>query len=370
MQQDYNIPTGLYTNISKAVQAIRKAKTVIVAAHVNPDGDTIGCLLALGHTLILLGKKVILLSQDGVPSRFQFLPGSELIMSETLEKADVAIAVDCGSIRQLGMIRSPFIRAKTTIQVDHHDFGNSFGKIQVLEEEAAAVGEIVYELIKALKVEITPAIATCLLTSIIVDTGSFRFTNIRFKTFDICSRLIRKGVDLQHLIEESYWKKSRSVAKLSGYAMMQAEFSKNGLVAWSTVYRKDFERFGAHISDVDAVADAGRHPHGASGRDHPHAGVGGHRHHARNAVDQLPFWMAVPVDAMARRVVGGGGGDRPRQVVDALDFRRQGHGLSLSRYLLTLYRKTVGKVRTKNTRNASGDPACTASTGAARDSCS
>ena len=255
MQQDYNMPTGLYTNISKAVQAIRKAKTVIVAAHVNPDGDTIGCLLALGHTLILMGKKVILLSQDGVPSRFQFLPGSELIMSETLEKADVAIAVDCGSIRQLGTIRAPFIRAKTTIQVDHHDFGNSFGKIQVLEEEAAAVGEIVYELIKTLKVEITPAIATCLLTSIIVDTGSFRFTNIRSKTFDICGRLIRKGVDLQHLIEESYWKKSRSVAKLSGYAMMQAEFSKNGLVAWSTVYRKDFERFGAHISDVDAVAD-------------------------------------------------------------------------------------------------------------------
>ena len=63
--------TGLYTNISKAIQAIRKAKKIIVAAHVNPDGDTIGCLLALGHTLILMGKQVTLLSQDGVPSRFQ-----------------------------------------------------------------------------------------------------------------------------------------------------------------------------------------------------------------------------------------------------------------------------------------------------------
>src|SRR3989338_6706235 len=118
--------TGLYSNISKAVQAIRKAKKIIVASHVNPDGDTIGCLLALGHTLILMGKKVILLSQDGMPSRFQFLPGSELILSETHEKADVSIAVDCGSIRQLGTLRTPFSRAKTTIQVDHHDFGNSF----------------------------------------------------------------------------------------------------------------------------------------------------------------------------------------------------------------------------------------------------
>ena len=255
MQKAHNTHTGLYTNISQAVRAIRKAKTVIVASHVNPDGDTIGCLLALGHTLILMGKKVILLSQDGVPSRFQFLPGSELIMSETKEKADVSIAVDCGSVRQLGTVHVPFFHSKTTIQVDHHDFGNAFGKIQVMEEEAAAVGEIVYELIKALKVEITPAIAVCLLTSIIVDTGSFRFTNIRSKTFDICGRLIRKGVDLQHLIEESYWKKSRSVAKLSGYAMMQAEFSKDGNIAWSTVYQKDFKKFGSHISDVDAVAD-------------------------------------------------------------------------------------------------------------------
>ncbi len=247
--------TGLYNNISKAIKTIRKAKKIIVASHVNPDGDTIGCQLALGHTLILMGKRVILLSQDGVPSRFQFLPGSELILSETNDTADVSIAVDCGSVRQLGNTRAAFFRSKTTIQIDHHDFGNSFGKIQVLEEDAAAVGEIVYELIRALKVEITPAIATCLLTSIIVDTGSFRFTNIRSKTFDICGRLIRKGVDLQYLIEESYWKKSRSVAKLSGYAIMNASFSNNGVVAWSTVYQKDFKRFGAHISDVDAVAD-------------------------------------------------------------------------------------------------------------------
>lgn len=247
--------TGLYSNISKAIKVIRSAKKIVVVSHINPDGDTIGCLLALGHAFVLMGKEVTLLCQDSVPPRFQFLPGSELISSHTPETADLAIAVDCGSVNQLGSVRATFFRAKKTIQIDHHDFGHSFGKIQLLEEDAAAVGEIIYELIKVLKVEITPAIATCLLTSIIVDSGSFRFTNVRSKTFDICSRLVRKGVDMQHLIEESYWKKSRSVAKLSGYAMMNASFSKSGIVAWSTIYQNDFKRFGAHISDVDAVAD-------------------------------------------------------------------------------------------------------------------
>ncbi len=246
---------GLSESIKKTVRLVRKADKVLIVSHVNPDGDTIGCLLALGLALISYGKKVILLSQDGIPSRFQFLPGSELILTETRETADLAIAVDCGSEKQLGTAAKAFFRAKMTLQIDHHDFGSAFGKLQVVEEAAAAVGEIVFELIKALKVEMTPAIATCLLTSIIVDTGSFRFSNIRPKTFDICSALIKKGVDLRYLIEESYWKKSRSTARLSGHCVAGTQFSFDGKIAWSTVTQKDFKRFGAQLSDVDSVAD-------------------------------------------------------------------------------------------------------------------
>ncbi len=243
-------------NILKAARVLRKAKKIIVVSHVNPDGDTIGCCLALGLALLQAGKKVTMLSQDGVPTRFQFLPGSELILSEAAEgPADAAIAVDCGSARQMGTTQKTFFKAKTTIQVDHHDFGESFGKIQVLENEASAVGEIVYELIRTLKVEITPAIATCLLTSIIIDTGSFRFSNIRAKTFEICGKLIECGVDLQHLIEESYWTKSAATLKLSSQALLNARYSSDGCVSWSVVSQKDFKRFGAKLSDADAVAD-------------------------------------------------------------------------------------------------------------------
>lgn len=243
-------------SIRQAVKAIRGAKKILIASHVNPDGDTIGCQLALGLALYHLDKKVILVCQDGIPSRFQFLPGSELIQMSTTETADVSIAVDCGSRMQLGsQVQQAFFRSKTTIQVDHHDFGEAFGKIQVLEEEASAVGEIVYELLRALKIEITPPIATCLLTSIIIDTGAFRFSNIRPKTFDICSRLIKVGVDLQHLIEESYWKKTRATMKLSAHCVLYTVYSEDGAVAWSTVYQKDFKRYKANLCDVDAVCD-------------------------------------------------------------------------------------------------------------------
>ncbi|MBI3252793.1 MAG: bifunctional oligoribonuclease/PAP phosphatase NrnA [Candidatus Omnitrophica bacterium] len=247
---------GLRQSIQKTVSAIEKAERILVASHVNPDGDTLGCLLALGLALLRMEKKVTLVCQDGIPSRFQFLPGSELIVSGTSERADVAIAVDCGSVRQLGKKVAPiFFKAKTTVQVDHHDFGQAFGKIQVLEDEASAVGEIVYELIQAIGVEVTPAIAVCLLTSIVIDTGSFRFSNIRAKTFDICSRLVKTGVDLRHLIEESYWIKSRSAVKLSSYGLLNADYSRSGEIAWTVLRKKDFVRYLAKTSDADSVAD-------------------------------------------------------------------------------------------------------------------
>ena len=241
--------------LKSALKALTASRKVMIVSHRNPDGDTLGCMLALGLALIQKGKKVYLVCHDAVPTRFQFLPGSELVQSECREKIDVAVAMDCGSDQQLGDVRASFMKARTTIQVDHHDFGDAFGKIQVLDPGAAAVGEIVYHLVRALKVEITPAIATCLLTSIIVDTGAFRFSNIRPQTFEICARLSKKGVDMQHLIEESYWVKSRAMALLSSHAMLNAKFSKDGSVAWAVVSQSSIHRYGANLSDADTVAD-------------------------------------------------------------------------------------------------------------------
>ena len=246
---------SLEIGLKQSIRALHSAKKVMVVSHLNPDGDTLGCMLALGLALMQKGKKVILACQDAVPTRYQFLPGSELVQTECREKVDVAVAVDCGGQKQLGTMRSIFFKARTTIQVDHHDFGDVFGKIQVLDPDASAVGEIVFHLIRALNAEITPAIATCLLTSIIVDTGAFRFSNTSSKTFDICARLCKKGVDVQHLIEESYWVKSRSMALVSSFAMLNAKFSKDGNVAWAVVNQRNLQKLRAGLPDADSVAD-------------------------------------------------------------------------------------------------------------------
>jgi len=111
-----------------ALRVLNSAKKVMVVSHVNPDGDTLGCMLALGLALMQKGKKVLLACQDNVPTRFQYLPGSELVQTECREKVDVAVAVDCGGEKQLGRLRAAFFKARSTVQIDHHDFGDAFGR--------------------------------------------------------------------------------------------------------------------------------------------------------------------------------------------------------------------------------------------------
>jgi len=196
-----------------------------------------------------------MVSPDGVPSRYKFLPGSELVLDRLRGDVDVAIAVDCGSIRQLGRFARVFRSTKTTFQIDHHDFTDAFCQYPIVDANAAAVGEIIYEILKCLKVRMTPVIATCLLTSIIVDTGSFRFSNIRSNTFRICADLLDEGVDLKYLMEKAYWKKTESTVRLEALCIETMKFERNGKVVWSLVKRSDFEKVNGMLADVDGVAD-------------------------------------------------------------------------------------------------------------------
>jgi bifunctional oligoribonuclease and PAP phosphatase NrnA len=245
----------LNLNLKKAAKAIWDADQILIVSHTHPDGDTLGSQLALGLACLSAGKRAVMVNPDGIPRRYQFLPGSELVLTRYSGKPDVVIAVDCGSLRQTGRFSRYFQKARNTIQLDHHDFGEGFGKILVVEPEASAVGEIVYELLKILKLRVTAAIATCLLTSIIVDTGAFRFSNIRGKTFKICADLITKGVNVKNIVEEAYWKKSIPTIKLEAKSVQNMKFEKGGQVVWTLVRQADFKRLNGMMADVDGAAD-------------------------------------------------------------------------------------------------------------------
>lgn len=248
-------PVRLTKSLRATAHKILAADRILISSHLHPDGDTMGSLLALGLGLLSIGKSVVMVSPDGIPPRYRFLPGTELVLDRWEGTVDLAIAVDCGTIRQVGKFAKIFEKTRDTVQIDHHDFADGFGKMLLADPSAAAVGEIIYDLLKVLGIRVTPMIATCLLTSIIVDTGAFRFANVRSRTFRICADLLDRGVDLKSLLEEAYWKKSETTTKLEAVAVSRMKFDRNGRVVWSYVPWSCFTRVGGTGSDVDGVAD-------------------------------------------------------------------------------------------------------------------
>ncbi len=243
-------------DLEKAKECILHSDHILIASHINPDGDTIGSLLALGLGLERINKKVIMVSQDGIPERYRALPGAGRVLTSYEEPVDLAISVDCGSLELLGNTQRAFSRSKKILQIDHHEVGNRFGDYLLIDSSLAAAGEEVYHLLNALGVEIDLAIAKCLLTSLVVETSSFRLPNVTERTFKICSELLNKGVDFSAFVQEIFWRRDATACRLFGLSLSRVVMDCDGKLAWSVLRQEDFAELGGKESDVDDVADA------------------------------------------------------------------------------------------------------------------
>ncbi|NLP02241.1 MAG: bifunctional oligoribonuclease/PAP phosphatase NrnA [Fibrobacter sp.] len=242
-------------NLELIKAAIEGAKSVLICGHCNPDGDSMGAILSLGLGLESLGKRVFMLCTDPVPNNYRTLPGAKQLVGSVSREIDLGIAVDCGSKEMMGPAYAYFKRAAQTIEIDHHRSRISFADLSMVDSDACSAGELVYELLSELGVLINNEIAQNVLTSIIVETNSFRLPGIRSRTFEICAELIRTGLDFQKLAETVYWVTSRQTALLSGICMSRCRFIEGGEIAWTSLTRKDFLRASACDADADKVPE-------------------------------------------------------------------------------------------------------------------
>lgn len=242
-------------DIKQAIKAIRKAKSIAIASHRDPDGDTLGSLLALGLALKKIGKQIYMVSTDGVPRRYRKLPGAGKIIRTTNKKCDLAIAIDCNDSEVLGKAFKVFQKAEHILEIDHHEFRKPFGDLKLIDYSAAAVGEIIYRLLNRLRIKITSDIAQNILTSIIVEANSFRLPDTSSVTFRVCSDLMKKDINFYNLTEMIYWSKTKEAVLLSGICLERCKFLAGGKIAWTMVTKKDFDKIKGKDEDVDAVAD-------------------------------------------------------------------------------------------------------------------
>lgn len=225
----------------------------MVAGHENPDGDSLGCTLALTHALRALGKTVVPVSADGVPEIYRWLPGADELAPSAEGPFDLAIVCDASSPKRLGNVGRLAEDAADVLIIDHHEGNGSFGRVRLIDPRAAATGELVYSLLRDMRAPFDRRIADCLLCAIVTDTGSYRFLNVTSATFRVSAALMRYGACPAAISELVFETRSWESLKLLGRALDALQVTHDGRVSWSVLTVRDFAELGASDEDTEGI---------------------------------------------------------------------------------------------------------------------
>jgi len=246
--------------MDQIIQHIKDGQHLLIASHAEPDGDAVGCLIALGLALRGFGKKATLYNPSPIPAVYRFLPGVEQIERyiKTAHTYDTAIMLDCGDLVRVGEAAATISKIPTIINIDHHVSNTGFGHFQLVDTTACATAEIVYRLIKALEIPFDKAMATSLYTGILTDTGSFRFSNTNKAAFRISKEMTAAGVDPHSVAQHVFGTYSLGRIKLLNMALNSIEISDNGKLSMMTVTRNMLNTTGTNTEDLDGMINYAR----------------------------------------------------------------------------------------------------------------
>lgn len=245
------------TSLAEAFRnEVLSASSVIIGTHLNPDGDALGSALAMSLYLDSLGVENEVVCHHLAPRNLQFLPSIKKVrLTPREEKHDLGIMLDLDSLERLGSTEPYFSTCERLIVIDHHVPHEAPGDVRIIDTSAPATAVILSRLLVSLGAEITADIATCLLTGIVTDTGSFRFRNTTPEALSTSAMLLEKGGDLTLMSEEIFQSKPLCSVRLLGHVLENMRLSDDERLAWSIVSFQDFHETGATDEDTEGFVN-------------------------------------------------------------------------------------------------------------------
>ena len=214
-------------------RVLREHNRFAILSHVRPDGDALGCQIALTLSLQELGKEVRVWNEDGMLAKYSFLPRAELLTKPPAapEDVDVAIALDTAIQNRLGTAFGAVRSAKMWINIDHHLSNPGYGDLVYVDPTAPATGQIIFDLIKSQGFPFNREIAENLFAAISTDTGSFQYPKTSARTFEIAAQLVCTGIDVGRLNQQLYENYPRRRIELLRELLRTMRFESDGRVA-------------------------------------------------------------------------------------------------------------------------------------------
>jgi phosphoesterase RecJ-like protein len=240
------------SELQRIVETVRANQRFVISSHARPDGDSIGSQLAMAYALTALGKTVRVVNKDRAPAPLLAFPGvPEIEITDQVEFAfDVALLMECGSLARTGV---EGLDGGLVVNIDHHPDNAGYGHINWFDASAAACGEMVFTLVEALGVPLTETIATHVYLAILTDTGSFHFSSISPRTFDICRQTLEAGVDPVAVARNVYDSNNLGRLRLFGAVLSAMRLSESGRVAIVYVDHEMAQEAGGTYEDTEGL---------------------------------------------------------------------------------------------------------------------
>jgi len=247
---------------------LTEKQSFIIAAHARPDGDALGSSLALGLSLLEAGKDVQIINEDLPPRSLQKLPGIEKLQlaselsSEKLGSDSVFLALDNATQERLGESTAALSQSSSTlVNIDHHISNQEYGDLFYIGEQAAATGEIIYDLLVLAELSLSLPILENLYVAISTDTGSFRYPNTTARTHQIIAHLLEGGVNGARLASELYESYSPARLELRRTLMESIQLDPlprtagGGQIATWTLSLEQAQQINAEGGDSEGLID-------------------------------------------------------------------------------------------------------------------
>jgi phosphoesterase RecJ-like protein len=251
--------------LRRAAARLRAARSVLITTHLTPDPDALGSALALASAFDRLGIPASICVGGAIPDGFRYMDATNRVRilgpDEAPPETDVVAVLDISSGWDRVGAFGPAIAARqaaketTVICVDHHPHTGMEVDIPVLDNQATATAVLVYHLILLLTHDITPQEASWLYLGIVTDTASFRFPNTTAEAHRIVADLADHGADERRLYAEMYEHVSVARVRLLGEALLGVQLACDGNLAYVTVTKEQFARYGLRVEDAPGFAD-------------------------------------------------------------------------------------------------------------------
>ncbi len=248
-------PVAANSSLDEVVRELRARPAFVFVSHVKPDGDTLGAGLALGLALRALGKRVHYFQQDPVPRNLRFLPDSDRVARDIpadLPADALWVFCDMSDFTRAGEFL-PKLERRNMLDIDHHLANSRFGGLNYILEDECSTGTVVLHILRALDARITPEIATCLLTTIMTDTGAFMHSNTNATVLRLSAEMIELGADRELITTEIFSNKRFAAIRILGASLDRARLEDGGRYCWSVVDDAMLAACGADGEDTEEI---------------------------------------------------------------------------------------------------------------------